>query len=145
MRALIQRVGQASVTVDGKVVASIDRGLLAFIAVGRFDTSQDATYIAQKIVTLRLFPGNHGEFDQSISEIGAELLLVSQFTLYAQTKKGRRPNFIEAASPEVAREMFERVVKNCKDVGLAVSTGRFQAAMEVSLINDGPVTIWLDT
>ena len=145
MRAAIQRVSRAAVTVGGEQVASISRGLLVFLAVGRGDTPDDITYVAGKIVGLRIFPGDDGRFDRSALEIGAELLVVSQFTLYADTRRGRRPSFTGSAPPEEARARFEEAVAWFRTTGLAVQTGRFGEMMEVALVNDGPVTIWLDS
>ncbi len=145
MRAAIQRVSRASVTVVGEQVASIGRGLLVFLAVGRGDTPDDIAYVADKIVGLRIFPGDDGHFDRSALEIGAELLVVSQFTLYADTRRGRRPSFIGSAPPEEASARFDEAVARFRATGLAVQTGRFGEMMEVALVNDGPVTIWLDS
>ena len=145
MRALVQRVRRASVAVAGEQVAAIGRGLLVFLAVAREDSPEDASYIADKVVGLRIFPDESGRLDRSAQEIGAELLVVSQFTLYADTRRGRRPSFTQAASPDVASREFDRVVDLFLATGLRVATGRFQAFMEVSLVNDGPVTIWIDS
>ena len=145
MRALVQRVLEASVTVAGEQVAAIGTGLVVFVAIGRDDTSEDAAYIVQKVVGLRVFPDADGRFDRSAQDTGAELLLVSQFTLYGDTRRGRRPSFTGAAPPEAATEQFSRVVEQFRATGLPVSTGRFQEMMQVSLVNDGPVTIWIDS
>ena len=130
---------------DGDQVAAIAQGLLVFVAVAHDDGPEDAVYIAQKVSALRIFPDDDGRFDRSALDIGAELLLVSQFTLYANTRKGRRPSFTQAASSEVARQMFDYVAEQFRAIGLRVSTGRFQEMMEVALVNDGPVTVWLDS
>ena len=145
MRAAIQRVSRAAVTVGGAQVASIGRGLLVFLAVGRGDTPDDIAYVTGKIVGLRIFPGDDGRFDRSALDIGAELLVVSQFTLYADTRRGRRPSFAGSAPPEEASARFEEAVARFRATGLAVQTGRFGEMMEVALVNDGPVTIWLDS
>ena len=145
MRAVIQRVSHASVEVAGERVGAIERGLLVLLAVGDGDTTDDATYLVNKIAGLRIFPDEAGRFDRSALDIGAELLVVSQFTLFADTRRGRRPSFTEAASPEEAASRFAEVVALFEDTGLRVATGRFQEMMDVALVNDGPVTIWLDS
>ena len=145
MRALLQRVREASVSVDGEQVSSIGGGLLVLLAIGRDDQPADATYVVEKVANLRIFPGSDGRFDRSVVEVGAELLLVSQFTLYADTRKGRRPSFVEAAPPEVAAVQFAQVVERFQATGLKVATGRFQETMQVSLVNDGPVSILIDS
>lgn len=145
MRALLQRVREASVAVGGQQVAAIGAGLVVFVAIGRDDQPEDAAYLVDKVTALRIFPGEDGRFDRSALEVGAELLVVSQFTLYADTRKGRRPSFSDAAPPQVAAEQFTQVVEQFQGTGLRVATGRFQEAMHVSLVNDGPVTIWVDS
>ena len=145
MRAVIQRVSQAAVAVEGQEVARIGRGLLVLLAVGAADTDEDAAYLADKTANLRIFPDEAGRFDRSALDVGGEVLLVSQFTLYADTRRGRRPGFTGAAPPDQAREMFERAVARFEAAGLAIRTGRFQEMMQVSLVNDGPVTIILDS
>ena len=145
MRAVIQRVREASVTVSGETVGAIGRGLLVLLAVGRDDQAEDASYMVDKIVNLRIFPNDEGRFDRSALDEGAALLLVSQFTLYADTRKGRRPSFVDAAPPEEASATFQDVVERFRATGLTVETGRFQEMMDVSLVNEGPVTIWLDS
>jgi D-tyrosyl-tRNA(Tyr) deacylase len=145
MRAVIQRVSHASVEVAGERVGAIERGLVALIAIGRDDTPEDATYLVNKTVGLRIFPDAEGRFDRSALDIGAELLVVSQFTLYADTRKGRRPSFTGSAPPEIASARFAEVVGLFEATGLRVETGRFGEMMDVSLVNDGPVTIWLDS
>ena len=137
MRALVQRVARASVTVDGPEIGRIRSGLLVLLGVSRQDGEEEARYIADKTLNLRVFDDPEGRFDRSALDVGAELLVVSQFTLYASTRKGRRPSFTDAAPPERA-ELF-------RDSGLTVQTGRFQARMKVHLVNDGPVTIMLDS
>ena len=145
MRALIQRVNRASVTVNQSSIAAIQRGLLVFVGVGEGDTEDDARYIVDKTVNLRIFPDADGKFDRSALDEHLELLVVSQFTLYADTRRGRRPGFSSAAMPDLARTLFERTVALFRDTTLTVATGQFAADMKVELVNDGPVTIWLDS
>ena len=145
MRALVQRVSRASVDVGGRTVGRIGRGLVLLIGISRLDDEQDAQHIVQKSVNLRIFPDEDGRFDRSALDVGAELLLISQFTLYGDTRKGRRPSFVDAARHERADELFRATVELFRETGLAVETGVFQAHMMVSLVNDGPVTIWLDS
>ncbi len=145
MRALIQRVSKASVDVDGRTVGRIERGLVLLIGISRLDDEQDARHIVEKSVNLRIFPDEDGRFDRSALEVGADLLLISQFTLYGDTRKGRRPSFGDAAPPDRADELFRATVEMFRRTGLVVETGVFQAHMIVSLDNDGPVTIWLDS
>ena len=145
MRALLQRVSRASVSVDGQTVGAIGRGLLALVAVGKDDAPEDAAYIVDKTVNLRVFPDNDGRFDRSLRDVTGELLLVSQFTLYGDTRKGRRPSFAEAAPPDEAAAKFADLAERFRATGLRVETGRFQEMMEVSLVNEGPVTIWIDS
>ncbi len=145
MRALIQRVSEASVSIDGEVVGAIGPGLLVLLGVSRDDTDEDSSYIVTKVVNLRIFSDDEGKFQSSATDIGAELLVVSQFTLYGETRKGRRPSFTLAAAPNEATRLFERVVALFKETGLKVETGTFQAHMAVALVNDGPVTLMLDT
>ena len=145
MKALLQRVGGATVTVSGEVVGRIDRGLVVFLGVAGGDTEKDARYLAQKTVNLRIFADATGRFNLSSLDVQGELLVVSQFTLIADTRKGRRPSFIEAAPPDQAEELFERFIAEVRLSGLKVATGRFQAYMQVEIHNDGPVTIMLDS
>jgi len=145
MRAVIQRVSGASVTVDGRPVGAIDTGLLVLLGVGRDDTPQDAEYVVNKIVNLRIFPEADGRFDRSVLDIGGALLVVSQFTLYADIRKGRRPSFTDAAPPDIAKAQFDAAVERFRATGLTVETGCFQAMMDVALVNDGPVTITIDS
>ena len=145
MKALLQRVTGASVSVAGEVVGRIGRGLVVFVGVANGDTEKDAQYLAQRTVNLRIFSDEAGRFNLSALDIKGELLVVSQFTLLADTKKGRRPSFIEAAPPAQAEELFNQFVKQARATGLKVETGRFQQYMQVEIHNDGPVTILLDS
>ena len=145
MRALIQRVAQASVSVDGAVVGSIGPGLIVFLGVGRGDVEEDAEYLVEKIANLRIFADTEDKFNLSALDSGAEVLLVSQFTLYADTRKGRRPSFVDAAPPQDAEPLFQRTIGMFRERGMKVETGRFQEHMLVQLVNDGPVTLMLDS
>ncbi len=145
MRALVQRVSGASVDVDGRTVGATGRGLAIFVGVGEGDERAEAEYIVERCVNLRIFPGDDGRFDRSALDIGAELLIVSQFTLHADTRKGRRPSFMRAAAPDRAEALFAETVEIFRGTGLRVETGVFGAHMAVSLDGDGPVTIWLDS
>ena len=145
MRALVQRVSEASVAVGDDEVGRIGPGLLVLLGVSSSDGEEEARYIADKTLNLRIFPDSRGRFDRSALDIGAQLLVVSQFTLYGDTRRGRRPGFTEAATPDQASLLVERTVSLLADSGLRVETGRFQAHMAVSLVNDGPVTIMLDS
>ncbi|MBI5421750.1 D-tyrosyl-tRNA(Tyr) deacylase [Candidatus Peregrinibacteria bacterium] len=145
MRLLIQRVTRATVTVDHKIVGTIGQGIVAFVGVSHADTEKDAEWLAEKVANLRLFPSEKTEFDRSLLEIGGELLAVSQFTLYGSTKKGRRPDFNEAAGADFARNLYEEFVRKAKLTGLIVAEGVFQAHMAVELVNDGPVTFMIES
>jgi D-tyrosyl-tRNA(Tyr) deacylase len=145
MRAIVQRVRSASVAVDGRVVGAIDHGLLVFVGVTHGDGPADRDYIAAKVRELRIFPDESGRMNRSVVESSGSLLVVSQFTLYADTRKGRRPSLDAAAPPALAEALYLDLVRTLRDSGLRVETGIFQADMQVSLVNDGPVTIWLDT
>ena len=145
MKALLQRVSKASVSVSGEIMGRIDRGLVALVGVGRGDQEADAQYLAEKTANLRIFPDNAGRFDLSVLDIGGSVLVVSQFTLLADTRKGRRPSFIEAAPPEEAEALVERFVELLRASGLKVETGRFRQYMQVEIHNDGPVTVLLDS
>jgi len=145
MRAVVQRVSRASVTVEGKVAGSIGRGLLVLLGVGKGDSEQDAGYLAAKTAGLRIFADQAGKMNLSAVESGAAAMVVSQFTLYGDCRKGRRPSFEEAAAPELAVSLYERFVEELRALGLQVETGVFQAMMEVELVNDGPVTLLLDS
>ena len=145
MRALVQRVSQASVTVADETVGAIDLGLLVLLGFSAEDTHEDADYIVGKAINLRIFADEEGRFNRSALDVGAELLLVSQFTLYADTRRGRRPSFSSAAPPDKAEADFARAVELFRQSGLRVETGVFQAHMMVHSTNDGPVTILLDS
>jgi D-tyrosyl-tRNA(Tyr) deacylase len=145
MKAVIQRVNQASVTVNGEVVGRIGRGLVVLVGVANGDTVKDAAYLARKSVELRIFTDEASKFNLSALDVKGELLVISQFTLLADTKKGRRPSFVEAATPAEARALFEEFVSACRQSGLKVETGRFQEHMLVEIHNDGPVTIMMDS
>jgi D-tyrosyl-tRNA(Tyr) deacylase len=145
MRAVVQRVSEASVRVGDEQVAEIGLGLLALVGVGRDDSLSDAEELANRIVHLRIFPDDAGRMNRSLLDCAGSLALVSQFTLYGDTRKGRRPYFGDAASPEVAAPLLEKLADAVREHGVQVSPGRFQAHMMVSLVNDGPVTVLLDT
>jgi D-tyrosyl-tRNA(Tyr) deacylase len=145
MRAVLQRVARAEVSVDGDRVASIGRGYVVLLGVTHTDDETDARYIADKIASLRLFEDEAGKINLGITDIGGEVLVVSQFTLYADCRKGRRPSFTQAAPPEIAERLYQRVAEILREAGLPVQTGVFGAHMQVSLVNDGPVTILLDS
>jgi D-tyrosyl-tRNA(Tyr) deacylase len=145
MRAVVQRVHEAAVRVDGAVVGRIGRGLLVLLGVGRSDTEADVEYVADKVVNLRIFPDDAGAMNRSALDIGAEILAVSQFTLYGDVRRGRRPGFIESAPPEEARTLYLQFVERVRAAGLRTAEGIFQAMMDVSLVNHGPVTILIDS
>jgi D-aminoacyl-tRNA deacylase len=145
MRALVQRVSEASVLVDSSIVAQIRWGLLIFLGIGHNDTEAHAEQLATKIGQLRIFSDSAGKMNLSLRDIAGEMLIVSQFTLYGDTRKGNRPSYVEAAKPEKALELYQWFVESCRSRGFPVATGVFQAHMEVRLINDGPVTIWCDS
>ena len=144
MRALVQRVARASVAV-GEVVGQIEKGLVVFIGVGQDDGDEDARYVVEKVVNLRIFDDEAGRFDISALDSAAHLLVISQFTLYADIRKGRRPSFTDAAPPEEAQAIFERTVALFRETGLRVETGRYQQRMLVDIQNDGPITIMVDS
>ena len=145
MKALLQRVTEASVSIAGEVVGRIGQGLVVFVGVASGDTTKDAQYLAQKTVNLRIFSDDAGKFNLSALDIEGELLVISQFTLLADTRKGRRPSFIEAAPPAQAEELFDHFVAQARASGLKIKTGRFQQYMQVEIHNDGPVTILLES
>jgi D-tyrosyl-tRNA(Tyr) deacylase len=144
MRCVVQRVKRASVVVDGEVVGAIDRGLLVLAGVGQGDSEAELQWMADKVTRMRIFPDDDGRFDRSLLDVGGELLSVSQFTLFADVRKGTRPSFSRAASPDAARPAWERFNELVAAPGVRVATGVFGAHMEVSLVNDGPVTIELE-
>ncbi len=145
MRVLVQRVSEASVKIDGEVHGAIDQGLLLLIGIENDDTEEDANWISQKIVNLRIFSDEEGKMNLSSADIEGEFLVISQFTLHASTKKGNRPSYIKAARPETAIPLYEYFIAQLKKFDHKVETGVFGADMKVSLINDGPVTIWIDS
>ncbi len=145
MRAVVQRVHRASVTVDGETVGSIGRGLLVFLGLGEEDSDRDLDYMVNKILGLRIFPDDEGLMNRSLLDVGGALLAVSQFTLYGDCRKGKRPSFVKAMKPPRAEEMFNQFVAACRARGLVVETGRFGAMMDVELVNDGPVTLLIDS
>lgn len=145
MRAVVQRVKRASVTVDGRVISEISKGLLILLGVAREDTHADIEYMANKVANLRIFQDEQGKMNLSLLEVGGEALVVSQFTLYGDCRKGRRPSFIEAAQPEKADEMYQAFIAALSQMEIRAKGGIFQAYMDVELVNDGPVTILLDS
>lgn len=145
MRCVIQRVLEASVTVEGKLVSSIGPGLLVLLGVEEGDGQPDLDYVVKKIPTLRIFEDDDGKMNRSVLDVGGEVLMVSQFTLLGDARKGRRPSYITAAHPDVAREYYEQAMEAIREEGVPVKGGIFMADMKVSLINDGPVTILLDS
>jgi D-tyrosyl-tRNA(Tyr) deacylase len=145
MRAVIQRVQEARVEVDGEVIGKIGQGFLVLLGVRKDDTEEDVRYLADKVTGLRIFEDEAGKMNLSISEVKGEILAVSQFTLYGDCRKGRRPSFDEAAPPDVAERLYELFVEEIRKSGIKVETGRFRALMDVYLINSGPVTILLDS
>ncbi|MHB8576692.1 MAG: D-aminoacyl-tRNA deacylase [Dehalococcoidia bacterium] len=145
MRAVLQRVREASVAVDGTVIAAIGGGMLVLVGVAVGDTEMDAAYVARKLAELRIFPDTEGRFNRSITDVGGEALLVSQFTLFGDTRHGRRPGFTGAAPPDVAAPLVDRVAQLLHASGVPTQTGRFGAKMAVTLVNDGPVTLIIDS
>jgi D-tyrosyl-tRNA(Tyr) deacylase len=145
MRAVLQRVKEASVRVEGAMVGRIGRGLLVLLGVGQGDTEADAEYLAEKALNLRIFADEAGQMNRSLLDVGGGILVVSQFTLYGDARKGRRPGYSDAAAPEEANRLYEHFVARLRPSGLAVETGVFRAMMDVALLNDGPVTLLLDS
>ena len=145
MRVLLQRVSEASVKIEGKINGQIDQGLLLLVGICAEDAQGDIDWLIQKIVNMRIFSDENGKMNLSIQDIQGEFLVISQFTLHASTKKGNRPSFIEAARPEIAIPLYENFITQLKLTNLKVETGIFGADMKVSLVNDGPVTMWLDS
>ena len=145
MRAVVQRVKESTVKTDNEIVGQIGSGLLVLLGVAKNDTAKDADFLANKIINLRIFEDRDGKMNRSLLETGGELLAVSQFTLLADCRKGRRPSFIEAAEPVKAIDLYEKFVNMVRAKGIGVQTGRFRAMMEVALINDGPVTVIIES
>ena len=146
MKAVLQRVSKSSVTIDEKIVASIQNGIVVLLGIEESDTNEDIEWLSLKIVSLRIFDDTNGVMNLSVKEISGELIVVSQFTLHASTKKGNRPSYIKAAKPEIAIPLYEKFIHQITlDLGKNVQTGQFGADMKVGLINDGPVTILIDT
>lgn len=145
MRALIQRVESSDVRIGGEIIGAIGPGMTVLLGVGDADTADDALLIARKIATLRIFEDDAGKINRSIHDAGGAILLISQFTLYADCRKGRRPSFVHAALPDIAEPLVMRVVTALREEGIRVETGRFGAAMRVTIVNAGPLTIWLDS
>ena len=145
MRAVLQRVSRAQVTVGEEVVGTIGAGLLVFVGVAKTDTQADAEYLAAKVPGLRIFEDENSKMNLSLLDTGGAVLAVSQFTLYGDVRKGKRPSFDDAAPPQLANELYEHFVRQIRDAGVTCETGRFQAMMQVELVNDGPVTILLDS
>lgn len=144
MRALVQRVSKANIEVNEKNISSINKGLLVLLGIQDTDDESDISWLSNKIIKMRIFEDDNGKMNQSIEDIGGELLIVSQFTLYASTKKGNRPSFINAAHPDKALPIYQTFVSECNKQ-ISTQTGKFGAMMQVGLVNDGPVTIWLDS
>ena len=145
MRAVIQRVKSAQVYVDGRLSGKIGSGLLVFVGVGKGDNETDISYMVSKLPDLRIFEDTSGKFNLSLKEMNGEILIVSQFTLYGDCRKGRRPSFTDAEEPAAAKNLYERLITKLREQGIPVQTGEFQAKMEVHLVNDGPVTLLLDS
>ncbi len=145
MKAVVQRVKESSVTVEGKVISSIGKGLLVLLGVAEGDGEKEAVYLADKIANLRIFEDDAGKMNRSLLDIGGEMLVVSQFTLLGDCRKGRRPSFIQAAGPEKANGLYEFFVSKIREMGVSVQTGQFRAMMDVALINDGPVTLIVES
>lgn len=145
MRAVVQRVKNSKVDVDNNTIASIGKGLLVLLGVGEDDTDEDLDYIFDKVINLRIFEDEDGKMNDSLLDIGGELLVVSQFTLYGDARRGRRPSFSSSAKPDIAKEMYEEFIKKAREENIKTESGEFGADMQVELLNDGPVTILLDS
>lgn len=145
MRAVLTRVRSASVTIDGEVVGKIGKGFLILLGVGPEDTREHCRYLAQKALGLRIFEDENGKMNLGLDQVGGEVLVVSQFTLYGNCRKGRRPSFTDAAPPELGNELYEAFLQECEALGYPPQHGQFGADMQVESVNDGPVTLWLDT
>lgn len=144
MRSVVQRVRQGRVSVDGQIIADIGLGLVILLGIGPQDSEEQARYLAEKITNLRIFEDEQGKINRSVLEVGGAAIVVSQFTLYADTRKGRRPSFTDAALPEVASPLVERFAQLLRELGVPTQTGQFGAHMLVEIANDGPVTIWME-
>ncbi len=145
MRAVVQRVSASSVSVDSEIVGKIDKGLMVLLGVTHDDTQEDVKYLVEKISNLRIFEDDQDKMNLSLLDVGGELLAISQFTLYGDCRKGRRPNFTQAAKPDIANDLYEKFVGQAKDLGINVQTGSFGAHMVVDIVNDGPVTMIIDS
>lgn len=145
VRAVVQRVTEASVRVDGELTGRVGSGLVVLLGVAVGDEERDADYLADKVLNLRVFPDEAGQMNRSLLDVRGELLVVSQFTLYGDARRGRRPSYVEAAGPEAANRLYERFVEQLRPSGLSIATGVFRATMDVALVNHGPVTILLDS
>jgi len=145
MRAVVQRAAKAKVTVEGLITGEIGRGLVILLGIGQDDNDRDIEYLADKIVNLRIFEDENDKMNISLKDIGGQLLVVSQFTLFGDCRKGKRPSYDKAARPEAAEALYERFVERCRSMGVKTETGKFQAMMQVELQNDGPVTLLLDS
>lgn len=145
MRAVVQRVKRASVEVEEEIIGEIGKGLLVLLGVGEDDTNEDIDYMVNKILGLRIFEDNNGKMNLSLMDIKGEILVISQFTLYGDVRKGRRPSFTDSAKPEKAEKIYEEFISKCKEEGILVESGEFAADMDVELINQGPVTIMIDS
>ncbi|MHC4927475.1 MAG: D-aminoacyl-tRNA deacylase [Planctomycetota bacterium] len=145
MRVVIQRVSRAAVTVEGQITGRIERGLLVFLGVGKEDGQADIDFLADKIANLRIFPDEGGKMNLSVTDIGGGVLLISQFTLFGDCRKGRRPDFTAAGDPETAKQLYEQMIETIRGKGLTVGAGVFAAHMDIDSVNDGPVTLLLDS
>ena len=145
MRAVLTRVNSASVTIDGEVVGKIGKGFLILLGVGPNDTEKECRYLAEKALGLRVFTDEEDKMNLGLTDVGGQVLVVSQFTLYGNCRKGRRPNFMEAAGPELGNRLYQQFLKDCEDLGFPPQHGQFGASMQVESVNDGPVTLILDT
>ena len=145
MRAVLTRVKNASVTIDGSVVGQIDKGFLILLGVGPEDDEEKCRYLVEKALSLRVFEDENGKMNLGLSDVGGQVLVVSQFTLYGNCRKGRRPSFVEAAGPELGNRLYEQFLKDCEDLGFPPQHGQFGAHMQVESVNNGPVTLILDT
>ena len=145
MRAVLTRVNSASVTIDGEVVGKIGKGFLILLGVGPNDTEKECRYLAEKALGLRIFTDEEDKMNLGLTDVGGQVLVVSQFTLYGNCRKGRRPNFMEAAGPELGNRLYEQFLKDCEELGFPPQHGQFGASMQVESVNDGPVTLILDT